>query len=122
MIFQRIPENEDGEERAYPFCGQVQMVEEGQKPELVCDCHGSAAWRALVEAIEEYCGEDCGEISEEFKPVSGAALDAMRSIAGFIARGAIGGVALEIGGSTVRIGRKVSRKVSVKAECEVKAL
>jgi len=113
MVYQRTPEEE--EERACPFCGQMVLTD--GDPREVCDCIKAAHFRALCEALDSYCGEDCDGVAD-FKPVPGAVMEALRIIAEQVAHGALGTVAAELpDGSTVKIGaRKVSRRITVKAE------
>jgi hypothetical protein len=98
-----------------PFCGQVVMT--GDDPREYCDCDPAIRFRAITDAVEDFCGPECKRECEEFDVMDREVIGALTSLADSIARRLFFGAKVVLpDGSSLSIGAKVSRSLSVKAE------
>ena len=106
--------------RVCPYCGQARFSNPDDDPRDYCDCDEAILWRSYVDALDDFCGEECYKESAEFKAMESEVMGALRVLADFRVRGYFRSLTLELPDySTLSLGRKVKRSVKVTAEKSV---
>lgn len=116
-------------EKACPYCGQVRICGENERPELSCLCEMALLVQIherntekLLRELEALFGEKCHERYPEFQPVSEEQYGAMAVLADLVGHGKMGNVSFLLpDGSKVKItekGLERSRTIKRKAVLE----
>lgn len=119
ILKKQAEEEQEEALRVCPYCGQTTFQPEDD-PREYCDCDDAIRFRSYVDALEDFCGDDCYKESEEFKPVPEPVMGALREMADFMVRRFFWKIAVELpDGSSLGIGKKIKRSVRVEAEKRV---
>ena len=119
ILKKQAEEEQEEALRVCPYCGQTTFQPEDD-PREYCDCDDAIRFRSYVDALEDFCGDDCYKESPEFKPVPEPVMGALREMADFMVRKYFFKIAVELpDGSTLGIGKRIKRAVRVEAEKRV---
>lgn len=116
ILKKQTEEEQEEVMRVCPYCGQTTFQPEDD-PREYCDCDDAILYRSYVDALEDFCGDECYKESPEFKQVPDPVMGALREMADFMVRKYFSKIAVELpDGSTLGIGKKIKRAVRVEAE------
>ena len=116
ILKKQAEEEQEETMRVCPYCGQTTFQPEDD-PREYCDCDDAILYRSYVDALEDFCGDECYKESPEFKQVPDPVMGALREMADFMVRKYFSKIAVELpDGSSLGIGRKIKRAVRVEAE------
>lgn len=116
ILKKQAEEEQEEALRVCPYCGQTTFQPEDD-PREYCDCDDAILYRSYVDALEDFCGDECYKESPEFKQVPDPVMGALREMADFMVRKYFSKIAVELpDGSSLGIGKKIKRAVRVEAE------
>lgn len=115
--------NEELEQKACPFCGQLILCGHDVRPERLCKCADAVRYAADAESLEqmetlldELFGENCQNCSKSFVPVGDEEMSALNHVivlasAGLFSKAVI---TLQDGSQCIVKGDGVTRKLTIK--------
>lgn len=115
--------NEDLEQKACPFCGQLILCGHDVKPERLCKCAEAVRYAADAESLEEMetllydlFGENCQECSKSFIPIGEEELSALNHVIVLVSAGLFSKavITLQDGSQCTVKPETVTRKITIK--------